>query len=90
MNVEMVIKLTTNLKLNVIDSNGVRMIKPEDFADPEIHFIRFESVFNEIELNFSALMNIRNKLNNPDVQFTGWTITDFDRYLFDNPHVKLS
>ena len=87
MNIEMVLKIKTNLKLNVIDPNGVRMIDPEDFVDDEIHFVRFESVYNEIEVNFSALMNIRNKLNNPEIEFNSWTITDFDRFLFDNPHV---
>ena len=87
MNVEMVVKLTTNLKLDVIDKNGYSMINTEDHSDDEIHYLRFESVYNEIELNPSALLNIRNKLNNSDVNFTGWTITDIDRYLNDNPHV---
>lgn len=63
------------------------MIHKEDYGDDEVHFIRFESIYNEIELNFSALMNIRNKLKQSDVDFAGWTITDFDRHLNDNPHV---
>lgn len=87
MNIEMVLKITTNLKLNVVDRYGHSMIPEEDHPDKEIHFVRFESVFNEIEMNFSALMNIKNKLDKSDIQFTGWTITDFDRFLNDNPHV---
>lgn len=87
MNVEMVLKIKTNLKLNIIDPHGNALIHPDDYSDEEIHFVRFESVFNEIEMNFSALMNIRNKLNNPDIEFESWTITDFDRFLFDNSHV---
>ena len=87
MNLEIVVKVTTNFKINIIDKYGRPLIASEDYGDNEIHFVRFESVFNEIELNFSALMNIRNKLRNAEVEFTGWTITDFDRHLNDNPHV---
>ena len=87
MNLEIIMKFTTNFKINVIDKSGRALINQEDYGDNEIHFVRFESVFNEIEFNFSALMNIKNKLRNAEVEFTGWTITDFDKWLNDNPHV---
>ena len=48
MNVEMVVKFTTNFKLNITDPEGNSLIPADDYADNEIHFVRFESVFNEV------------------------------------------
>ena len=88
MNLDFVFKISTNLKLNVIDSSGKYLINYDDFEDEEVHFVRFESLFTEMEFNIQSLLNIRKKMMNGNIEFSNWTITDFDRCLFDNPHIR--
>ena len=44
-NLELLIRVETNLKLNVIDNEGKSVIAKDDVNDDEYHFIRFESSF---------------------------------------------
>ena len=44
MNLQLIIRFESNLKLNIIDKDGTPMI-PEDNSDEnEVHFVRFETV----------------------------------------------
>lgn len=85
-NMELVVKVTTNYKLNVVDAKGQMLIPSQDHADEEIHFVRFESLVEEFTLSMSSISDLRKRLQKGNIEFKGWTITDFDRYLFDNPH----
>ena len=44
-NLELLIRVETNLKLNVIDNEGKSLIAKDDINDDEYHFIRVESSF---------------------------------------------
>jgi len=51
-NMEMTLKVTTNLKLNIKDPSDTPLIKIDDYEDEEIHYIKFESKFLEIPYSF--------------------------------------
>ena len=80
------LRVETNIKLQLIDTNGNRLIPIDDELKTEVHFIQLEAQTAQYPLSLS--LNI----------FKGWlkdlaetpkyenqTITDFDYFLKGNP-----
>ncbi len=55
-NFEMLVKITTNLKLDIIEDEGTRLVK--NVADNETHYVRFESVVDEYEISFKTVFTL--------------------------------
>lgn len=90
LNFEMVIRVDTNLKLNMVGRDGKALISPDDFDEEEIHFMRVESVCNEFEISPKTVFRmIKEMFSKKQLNFRDWTITDFDDFLKGNPHVIL-
>ena len=87
MNMEFVIRVETNLKLNLIDKSGNRLVQND--LEKEVHFMRLESVSQKYPISLRAIpMLIKNYFNNK-LEFEDWVITDFDHCLNGNPHIIL-
>ena len=79
LNFEMLLRIETNLKLNIIDRNGKSLIENNDKLDEEVHFLRFESVYSTYEINLKSLWRLaKESMGKIDLQFSNWTITDID------------
>jgi hypothetical protein len=87
LNFEIVVKVTTNLKLDLVDRHGNRLQK--DPMAVETHFVRFESIVETFPIRFSTIFKLlKEKMKrNKKLEFKEWTITDFDNYLKGNPHI---
>lgn len=83
----MILKVKTNLKLNVVDKDRKGMIDYDDYGDEEVHFIRFESTFKEIEFSFQGFKETMRILKEGDFEFEDWIISDFDHRLSGNPFI---
>ena len=46
------------MKLNLIDSEGNRLIKEEDIALPEVHYLRLESVTETLKIDMSVFSSM--------------------------------
>lgn len=57
---EMVLRAETNLKLDLIDLNGNRLIK--DPKETEVHFIKLESVVDRISLSLGSIFKTLKKV----------------------------
>ena len=86
-NMAIVVKIATNHKINVMNDQGEYLIKPNDYIEDEVHFIRFESLIYELNFDLSAFTKMREELSGGDISFSDWTITDIDRCLLDNPYI---
>lgn len=53
-NLELVVKFTTKLKLDLIDQEGNRIVKDRD--EPEVHFLRFEAIVEEHDADVEYLL----------------------------------
>ena len=54
MNLEVIAKLRTNLKLNAIDKSGNALIPKQDYHDSELHMMRFEANYKTIKFDSIA------------------------------------
>jgi len=82
-NLEMLLKVKTNLKLNAINpATKEHLISSKDQSSDEIHFVKFEGRYPEFELSAESIRNRKNQ-----IEFSEWTIVDFDNFLKGNPHV---
>jgi hypothetical protein len=88
LNFELLIRIETNLKLNVKHRDGTYLINQEDHMKDEIHFMRLESVVNSFEIRFSTVFKLLKEIfTKPELKFESWVITDFDNFLNGNPHI---
>ena len=55
LNISFLLKVQSNLKLNIIDLDGNSMIEGDEIKDTEIHFLKLESVIGKYELNMKTL-----------------------------------
>ena len=59
LNIEFLLKIQTNLKLNVIDLEGNSMIDGKQaVSDTEIHFIKVESILEKYEIKLSIIKQL--------------------------------
>lgn len=83
---EFLIRVDTNLKLNIHYQNGESLIPESERDDEEIHYIKFESVISSYEIRITTLFKLlREMVMRPSLTFGEWVITDFDNYLKGNP-----
>ena len=68
LNMEIVVRVETRLKLDLIGRNGKRLV--EDDKEFEVHFIRFESVLQEIELSITAIFKMIKQLRKKELNFS--------------------
>ena len=61
LNLEMVLRVTTNLKLNLINTAGESLIKESDLKKPEVHFILMEAIAEEFKIGFPYFQSNRSK-----------------------------
>eukprot|EP00347_Sterkiella_histriomuscorum_P005146 403357719 len=85
MNVELIIRIESNTKLNLIDKHKNHLIQDED--EKEVHFMRLESVTSEYPIQLSTLWKIVSEYFKKDMKFKQWVLTDFDNCLNGNPHI---
>ena len=88
LNFEYLIKVESNLKLNLIDKDGKSLIAQDEKYDEEIHYMRMESVISTYELRISTIFKLLKEAirGRPTIDFKEWTLTDFDNHLNGNPH----
>jgi hypothetical protein len=53
LNIEMLLRIETNLKLNLIDRKGKSLLP--DINEEEVHFVKFEAIISTYELQLSTL-----------------------------------
>lgn len=58
MNLQLLVRFETSLKLNIIDHNGESMILPEDRLKNEFHYLQFECTTDNYELNWSLIKKV--------------------------------
>ena len=86
MNLQLLVEIETNVKLNLIDHNGKPMISDPD--EKEVHLVLFETVTDRYDLGLKVFKQLFNKFWRPTLQFEKWTIVDFDNCLNGNPHTE--
>jgi hypothetical protein len=47
---EMLLRVETNLKLNLIDLDGRPLISESEIKDEEVHFVKFESLISNFDI----------------------------------------
>lgn len=85
MTMQLLLKVESKLKLNLIDNDGNSMISDPD--SKETHFMLVESVTDRYELNWKVIKKVFSKFRNPSLQFEEWVLVDFDNCLKGNPIV---
>ena len=89
LNIQFVMRIETNLKLNLIDYNGNSMIDLQDYWEvrrPEVHFLQMESIVDRQSVSLSiAWRIIKSMFKRPrTLKFEDWVITDLDYALKGN------
>jgi hypothetical protein len=88
MTMQLLLKIETNLKLNLIDNDGHSMISEYgESGSKETHFMLVESITDRYELNWKVIKKVFNRFRNPSLQFEDWVLVDFDNCLKGNPIV---
>ena len=91
LNLELVVAISSNLKLDLVDLNPdqgqekIRFLTKSKRNDNETHYIKFEGKLPPLELSLKALRE--RKTVTEMLAIEDWTITDFDNCLNGNPHV---
>ena len=68
LNFEMLVRIETNLKLDLIDREGKSIVSEQDKKEDEVHFIRFESVVSEYDIKFGTVFKLLKELGrHPDL-----------------------
>jgi len=92
-NLELILRVETTLKLNMIDGEGVEYLDESDVPgldEREIHFIRMEGIVKELNMDLGPTQIFALKesiIPSPDREISDWIITDFDDHLLGNPHM---
>jgi hypothetical protein len=87
MTMEIVVKVRTNYKLDLVDpSSPSTLIPTSKSVDDELHFLRFEGFYPTFEFAPETFMKGPGALDT--LQFRDWTIVDFDDYLKGNGHLS--
>lgn len=73
-------KVRTNLKLNLVEADGERMIPKNKETDEEVHYVKFEGLNDKFKIDPANLLKTSQQF-----EFKDWTITDFDDFLKGNP-----
>jgi hypothetical protein len=84
LNIDLVLRVRTNLKLCLIESDGTKSVPANKLREEEVHFIRIEGKYPSHMVDILMKRNIGDKKLS---DFEDWTITDFDDFLKGNPHV---
>ena len=88
-NLQLLIRFETNLKLNIIDKDGTPMISEDQNDEKEVHFVKFETVTDRMQLGLGIFSKLFKRIFVPQkLEFERWYITDFDDCLKGNPHIK--
>ena len=86
---EMLIKIETNLKLNLIDTQGRSFIPESEWTDDEIHYLKFESLVQNFDVSIRQVLKLlKTFIREPELEFQEWTIIDLDNHLKGNPHCE--
>ena len=86
---EMLVKIETNLKLNLIEPDGKSLIPENKTEKDEVHFLKFEANLQTLDVSLGQIFRLlREFLGEPNFEFKDWTITDIDNHLKGNPHCE--
>lgn len=85
MTMQILLRVDSKVKLNLIDHEGQSMI--QDAESKESHFMLLESVTDRYELNWRVIKKVFNKFRKPKLEFEDWVLVDFDNCLKGNPIV---
>ena len=91
LNIQFLLKIQSNLKLNIIDLDGNSMIQGDEAKkETEIHFLKVESVMGKYELNLKTVRRLFHEYRNPKDRpsYMDWYVVDFDNHLEGNPHIQ--
>lgn len=93
-NIQLMMRIETNLKLNLINHKDESMLSEKQRNDKEFHFLYIESEILKLEFDFRNPLNFLNA-KQPNLEelsglesFGNWTLIDFDNCLEGNPHVE--
>ena len=84
----LLVKITTPIKLNLINTNSQALISQEMVSEKEVHYVQFEAIHRTYECNFNAIPQLWHASRSNALILKDWTITDFDYYLKGNPIIK--
>lgn len=62
LNFELLLRVETNLKLNLIYPDGRSLIAEREVEEDEVHFIKFEGTVTKYELTFSTIFKLLREL----------------------------
>lgn len=86
MTMQLLLKIESKIKLNLIDNDGKSMISEYGESDTkETHFMLVESITDRYELNWRVIKKVFNKFRSPSLKFEEWVLVDFDNCLKGNP-----
>ena len=54
-NLQLLVRFESNLKLNIIDKDGTSMISEDQIDEKEVHFVKFETVTDRMELGWGVI-----------------------------------
>lgn len=84
MNQQLLVKIKTDVKLNLILDDGKAMIADRD--SKETHFVLFESVTQRYTIGWGIFRQLWDRMRARDLVFENWVIVDFDNCLNGNKH----
>ena len=92
-NVQLMLKIETKVKLNIINEDGSALYSEDQKDDKEIHYMYVESVTDTYEVGFGALKQALHQFffkkeaaDKMIERMNEWTVIDFDNCLEGNPH----
>ena len=84
----LIIKLTTPVKLNLINKSGQELITGVETLDKEVHYLQMEGIHMEYTVGLKAFAELFKMFRKRSLVLKNWTITDFDDYLKGNTMLR--
>ena len=88
MTIRLLVKITTPIKLNLVNKEGLEMISKEDADEREVHFVQFEGTHARYKFDFSIIKQLWGMYNMKSWVIHDWKVTDFDYCLKGNPIMR--
>ena len=89
LNMSLLLKVDTNLKLNLVYPDGRSLIEEHERDQYEVHYVQMESIISSYDIKLSTIIKLLGEIfkSNRKLSFSEWTVTDFDHFLQGNPHI---
>lgn len=91
MNLELILRIESNIKLNLFKSENPeeKLIPEHKLKENEVHFLKIEGIKAHSDPGtFGGLLKIKTSIGLEEMGISDWTITDLDDHLKGNPHIN--